>query len=246
MSLAGAAFLVLVTGGVGVGYARKRKHNRIIEKEKKRSDDLLLNILPYEVAEELKEKGEASAKYYEKVSIIFTDFEGFTKLSEKMSPNEVIDQLNYCFKVFDTIITKYNIEKIKTIGDAYMAVSGLPNPDPDHAINAVKAAIEIRDFIEAYKEERKREGKIFFEMRIGINSGEVVAGIVGIKKFAYDIWGDAVNVASRMETNGIVGKVNISEATYDLVKDHIAGEYRGEIDVKGKGVVKMYFAEPKK
>lgn len=246
MSLAGAAFLVLVTGGVGVGYARKRKHNRIIEKEKKRSDDLLLNILPYEVAEELKEKGEASAKYYEKVSIIFTDFEGFTKLSEKMSPNEVIDQLNYCFKVFDTIITKYNIEKIKTIGDAYMAVSGLPNPDPDHAINAVKAAIEIRDFIETYKEERKREGKIFFEMRIGINSGEVVAGIVGIKKFAYDIWGDAVNVASRMETNGIVGKVNISEATYDLVKDHIAGEYRGEIDVKGKGVVKMYFAEPKK
>lgn len=245
MSLGGIGVLVIVAGVAGVGYVRKRKDNKIIEKEKKRSDDLLLNILPYEVAEELKEKGEANAKYYEKVSIIFTDFEGFTKLSEKMSPTELIDQLNYCFKAFDNIITKYNIEKIKTIGDAYMAVSGLPNADPDHAINAVKAAIEIRDFIENYKQERKREGKIFFEMRIGINSGEVVAGIIGVKKFAYDVWGDAVNVAARMETNGIVGKINISEATYGLVKDDIAAEYRGEIEVKGKGVVKMYFAEPK-
>lgn len=246
MSLGGIAVLFIIAGGAGVGYVRKRKDNRIIEREKKRSDDLLLNILPYEVAEELKEKGEADAKYYEKVSIIFTDFEGFTKLSEKMSPTELIDQLNYCFKAFDNIITKYNIEKIKTIGDAYMAVCGLPNPDPDHAMNVVNAAVEIRDFIENYKEVRKSEGKIFFEMRIGINSGEVVAGIIGVKKFAYDVWGDAVNVAARMETNGVVGKVNISEATYDLVKDEIAAEYRGEIEVKGKGVVKMYFAEPKK
>ncbi|PZR20802.1 MAG: hypothetical protein DI539_09725 [Flavobacterium psychrophilum] len=245
MSLAGAAFLIVIAGGVGVGYVRKRRDNKIIENEKKRSDDLLLNILPYEVAEELKEKGEANAKYYEQVSIIFTDFEEFTRLSEKMSPGDVISQLNYCFKAFDRIITKYNIEKIKTIGDAYMAVSGLPNPDPDHALNAVKAALEMRDFIDAYKEERKKQGEVYFEMRIGINSGEVVAGIVGIKKFAYDIWGDAVNVAARMETNGKVGKVNVSETTYNLIKNEMDGEYRGEIEVKGKGMVKMYFAEPK-
>lgn len=126
-----------------------------------------------------------------------------------------------------------------------MAVSGLPNPDPDHALNAVKAALEMRDFIDAYKEERKKQGEVYFEMRIGINSGEVVAGIVGIKKFAYDIWGDAVNVAARMETNGKVGKVNVSETTYNLIKNEMDGEYRGEIEVKGKGIVKMYFAEPK-
>ena len=126
-----------------------------------------------------------------------------------------------------------------------MAVSGLPTANENHALNAVKAALEIRDFIVAYKEQREREGKVSFEMRIGINSGEVVAGIVGIKKFAYDIWGDAVNIASRMETNGYPGKVNISETTYNLVKDYYDTEYRGELDAKGKGFIKMYFAEPK-
>lgn len=245
-SFAGIGVLLIVALGAGYGYMRKKKDNSIIEKEKKRSDDLLLNILPYEVAEELKDKGEAIAKYYEQVSIIFTDFEEFTKLSENMSPAEVIAQLNYCFKAFDNIITKYSIEKIKTIGDAYMAVSGLPVADPNHAINAVNAALEMRDFIASYKEERVREGKVHFEMRIGINSGEVVAGIVGIKKFAYDIWGDAVNVASRMETNGRIGKVNVSETTYNLIGNKMDGEYRGEIEVKGKGMVKMYFIEPQK
>lgn len=244
-SFAGIGILVIVAGGAGVAYARKRKDNRIIAYEKKRSEDLLLNILPFEVAEELKDKGEADAHYYEKVTILFTDFEGFTKLSEKMKPSEIISELNFCFKAFDAIIEKYNIEKIKTIGDAYMAVSGLPVANPDHAINVVKAALEIRDFILEYKEQKKREGKVYFEMRIGINSGEVVAGIVGVKKFAYDIWGDAVNVAARMETNGVVGKVNISETTYELVKNDIETEYRGEIEVKGKGSIKMYFAEPK-
>lgn len=244
-SFAGIGIFFFVALGAGYGYVRKRKDNSIIEKEKKRSDDLLLNILPYEVAEELKDKGEASAKYYEQVSIIFTDFEEFTRLSENMTPSEVIAQLNYCFKAFDRIITKYNIEKIKTIGDAYMAVSGLPNPDTDHALNAVKAALEMRDFIASYNEQCKKEGKVYFGMRIGINSGDVVAGIVGIKKFAYDIWGDAVNVASRMETNGKIGKVNVSETTYDLVRNEVDAEYRGEIEVKGKGIVKMYYVEPR-
>jgi len=245
-SYAGIAILVVVSGGAGYGYRRKKRDNIIIAREKQRSDDLLLNILPHEVAEELKEKGEASAHYYEHVSILFTDFEGFTKHSENMSPQELIAELNYCFKGFDQIISKYNIEKIKTIGDAYMAVSGLPSASPDHALNVVRAALEIRDFIVNYKEQRREQGKIFFEMRIGINSGEVVAGIVGIKKFAYDIWGDAVNIAARMETNGQVGRVNISEATYELVKDNFETEYRGEIEAKGKGEIKMYFVEPKK
>jgi len=242
---AGIGIFVLISIGAGVAYTRKRKDNHIIAREKKRSDDLLLNILPAEVAEELKASGEAHAQQHEKVSIIFTDFVGFTKLSEKLTPTELIAELNYCFKAFDHITTKYNIEKIKTIGDSYMAVSGLPTANENHALNAVKAALEIRDFIVAYKEQREREGKVSFEMRIGINSGEVVAGIVGIKKFAYDIWGDAVNIASRMETNGYPGKVNISETTYNLVKDYYDTEYRGELDAKGKGFIKMYFAEPK-
>jgi len=246
ISFGGVGVLLILAGGAGIAYRRKRRDNTIIAKEKKRSDDLLLNILPHEVAEELKQKGEAAAHYHEHVSILFTDFEGFTQISGKMSPKELITELNYCFKTFDQIITKYNIEKIKTIGDAYMAVSGLHSSSPDHALNVVRAAIEIRDFILDYKEQRKREGKIYFEMRIGINSGEVVAGIVGIKKFAYDIWGDAVNIAARMESNGVTGKINISESTYQLVKKEFDTEYRGEIEAKGKGKTKMYFVEPKK
>ncbi|MES2484560.1 MAG: adenylate/guanylate cyclase domain-containing protein, partial [Bacteroidota bacterium] len=244
-AFAGIGVLLLITGGAGVAYSRKRKDNRIIASEKKRSDDLLLNILPAEVAEELKTKGEASAQYYEQVSIIFTDFVGFTKLSEKFSPEELIGELNHCFKAFDNIITKYNIEKIKTIGDSYMAVSGLPGKNADHAKNAVEAAVEMRNFIENYKIERQAQGKVYFEMRTGINSGNVVAGIVGIKKFAYDVWGDAVNIASRMESNGIAGKINISESTFDLIKEAYETHYRGELDAKGKGLIKMYFVERK-
>lgn len=244
-AFAGIGVLLLITGGAGVAYSRKRKDNRTIAAEKKRSDDLLLNILPAEVAEELKVKGEASAQYYEQVSIIFTDFVGFTKLSEKFSPEELIGELNYCFKAFDNIVTKYNIEKIKTIGDSYMAVSGLPGKNADHAKNAVEAAVEMRNFITNYKIERQAEGKVYFEMRTGINSGNVVAGIVGIKKFAYDVWGDAVNIASRMESNGIAGKINISESTFNLVKEDYETHYRGELDAKGKGLINMYFVERK-
>jgi adenylate cyclase len=242
---AGIGVFVIISIGAGVAYSRKRKDNRIIASEKKRSDDLLLNILPAEVAEELKANGEAGARYYDHVSILFTDFVGFTKLSEKFSPEELIAELNYCFKAFDEIITRHNIEKIKTIGDSYMAVSGLPAGNHDHAVNAVNAALEMRNFIENYKTERRQQGRVYFEMRTGINSGQVVAGIVGIKKFAYDVWGDAVNIASRMESNGVAGKVNISESTYTLIKDNYATEFRGELDAKGKGLIKMYFVEPK-
>lgn len=241
----GLGVFVLISVISGLAYRRKRKDNHIIAAEKQRSDELLLNILPHEVAEELKANGEAKAQFYNEVSILFTDFVGFTTVSEQLSPTELINELNYCFKAFDHIIANHHIEKIKTIGDSYMAVSGLPVKSTDHAVNAINAALEMRDFIERYKTERYNEGKPFFEMRVGINSGEVVAGIVGIKKFAYDVWGDAVNTASRIESKGLPGKINISETTYSLTKDIFEMEYRGEIEAKGKGFIKMYFAEPK-
>lgn len=202
--------------------------NKTLEIERQKSDILLLNILPEEVALELKEKGKTQSKFFDSVTILFTDFKDFTKLSEKVSSTELIEELNYCFKEFDRIISKYGIEKIKTIGDAYMAVSGLPVKDEKHALKMVYAALEIRDFMEEYKQKRISEGKEYFEMRIGINSGEVVAGIVGIKKFTYDVWGTAVNLAAEMEVNGGIGKVNISENTYNLVKNNFSTELRPE------------------
>jgi class 3 adenylate cyclase len=215
------------------------QRNRI-KKGKKLSDNLLLNILPAEVAEELKEKGTADAKYFDNVTVLFTDFKSFTTVSEQLSPQELVNELHACFKAFDEICGKYNIEKIKTIGDAYLAVCGLPLTDEKHAENVVNAALEIREFME---KRRKNLGEKTFEIRIGINSGSVVAGIVGVKKFAYDIWGDTVNTAARMEQNSEAGKINISETTYELVKDSFTCEYRGEIDAKNKGKLKMYFVE---
>lgn len=209
-----------------------------IEEEKKVSDNLLLNILPAEVAEELKSKGSTNAKLFDDVTVLFTDFESFTAVSERLTPQQLVDELHTCFSMFDRIMTKYNIEKIKTVGDAYLAVCGLPLATSDHAVNVVKAAIEIRDFI---KNRQTEKGKDSFSIRIGIHSGSVVAGIVGIKKFAYDIWGDTVNTAARMEQGSESGKINISETTYDLVKDKFVCEYRGEIDAKNKGRLKMYF-----
>ncbi|MBK9249822.1 MAG: tetratricopeptide repeat protein [Ignavibacteria bacterium] len=211
-----------------------------VEFEKERSDSLLLNILPSEVAEELKSKGTADAKHFDNVTVLFTDFKSFTKVSEQLSPQELVDELHACFKGFDEICTKYSIEKIKTIGDAYLAVCGLPLADEKHAKNVVNAALEIREFM---KNRSKELGAKTFEIRIGINSGSVVAGIVGVKKFAYDIWGDTVNTAARMEQNSEAGKINISETTYALVMNQFECEYRGEIDAKNKGKLKMYFVE---
>ncbi|MBK9249830.1 MAG: tetratricopeptide repeat protein [Ignavibacteria bacterium] len=216
--------------------------NQIISAEKQRSDNLLLNILPAEVAEELKAKGTADAKHFDNVTVLFTDFISFTTVSEQLSPQELVNELHTCFKAFDEICTTYSIEKIKTIGDAYLAVCGLPQANEKHAENVVKAALEIREFM---ANRSKELGAKTFEIRIGINSGSVVAGIVGVKKFAYDIWGDTVNTAARMEQNSEAGKINISESTYALVKDEVTCEYRGEIDAKNKGKLKMYFVEKK-
>jgi len=214
-----------------------------IRKGKKLSDELLLNILPNEVAEELKEKGSAKAQLIDEATVLFTDFKGFTTISEKLSPQELVSDLNECFSEFDRIMEKYGIEKIKTIGDSYMAAGGLPTPNKTHPQDVVNAALEISAFIEEGKALKIAKGLPYFEIRIGVHTGPVVAGIVGLKKFAYDIWGDTVNIASRMESSGEVGKVNISETTYELVKDTYKCNYRGEIQAKGKGKVKMYFVE---
>ncbi|HMQ76513.1 MAG TPA: adenylate/guanylate cyclase domain-containing protein [Flavobacteriales bacterium] len=238
------------------------QRNRI-SKARKRSDELLLNILPEEVAEELKEKGAADAKRIDMATVLFTDFKGFTAYSENLSPEQLVHDLNECFTAFDNIIAKHGLEKIKTIGDAYMAAGGLPTPNTTHATDVIKAALEIRDFIAEGKARMIAAGLPYFEIRIGIHTGPVVAGIVGVKKFQYDIWGDTVNTASRMESSGEAGQVNISEATYRAVNgewsmanggsDHSPTPIRqspaftftprGKVQAKGKGEMEMYFVQ---
>ncbi|MEG2078991.1 adenylate/guanylate cyclase domain-containing protein [Chryseobacterium sp.] len=209
-----------------------------LQKEKQKTENLLLNILPHEVAEELKENGSSEAKYYDEVSVLFTDFVNFTQSSEKMGAEKMLVELNECFTAFDMIMEKHGLEKIKTIGDAYLAVCGLPMKNDCHAYQTVLVALDIIKFIE----ERKKTHPEALDIRIGVNSGSLIAGIVGVKKFAYDIWGDTVNTAARMEQNSEKGKINISESTYQLVKDKIVCEYRGKIHTKGKGDMDMYFA----
>ncbi len=208
---------------------------------KRKSDNLLLNILPAEVADELKERGHAKAKKLDNVTVLFTDFKGFTSMSEMLSPEELVQEIHHCFSVFDSIMEKYDIEKIKTIGDAYMAASGVPTSKETHAVDVVNAAIEMRDFVLRRAGERRAEGRSAFEMRIGVNTGTVIAGIVGTKKFQYDIWGDTVNTAARLESSGEAGKVNISNSTYQLVKNSFECQSRGQVEAKGKGEIEMYF-----
>lgn len=231
---------------LAVGLYRRNKFiqrtKAIIEEEKKRSDTLLLNILPEETALELKLSGKVQAKKFESVTVLFTDFKGFTQYAENLSPEKLVESVDYYFSKFDTIIEKYELEKIKTVGDSYMCAGGLPFATEDHACKMVLAAIEIAAFVEDSMN-LNPESQTRFEVRIGINSGPVVAGVVGIKKFAYDIWGDTVNIASRMESCSEPGKINISQHTFELIKDTFTCDYRGEIDVKNRGLMKMYYVE---
>lgn len=241
---AGLLFLVLA-GGQYSRYRYTKKSKTVIETEKERSENLLLNILPSEIAEELKIKGKADPRGFEKASILFTDFKGFTQVSEQLTAEELIAEINHCFQAFDHICTKYHIEKIKTIGDAYMAAGGIPVPLEDSIKNTVLGALEMQEFITQRINEKKANDELFFEMRLGIHTGPIVAGIVGVKKFQYDVWGDTVNTAARMESSGEVGKVNISEDTYQLIKDDVdfSFEPRGKVQAKGKGEINMYFVQ---
>ena len=237
-SFMGGFAVVLLFAGVFF-YQRNK-----IKKGKQRSDELLLNILPEEVADELKEKGSTDAKQFDAVTVMFTDIKDFTRMSEALSPTALVHEIHTFFTTFDEIISKHNIEKIKTIGDAYMCAGGLPVVNTTHASDVVKAAMEIRDFIRQRNDHPdSSEYHPGFEIRIGIHTGPVVAGVVGTRKFAYDIWGDTVNIAARMESSGEAGKINISSSTYEVVKDQFTCSYRGKIQAKHKGEIDMYFVE---
>ena len=221
-------------------YRFTRQTNEIIANEKERSDNLLLNILPEETAQELKDHGKVKAKRFEQVTVLFTDFVGFTAYSQNLEPEELVSSVDHYFSKFDEIVDRYGVEKIKTIGDAYMCAGGLPEPDEGHVFKIIEVAFEFIRFLEESKKGLNEEITTF-DVRIGLNTGPVVAGVVGTKKFAYDIWGDTVNVASRMESNSKPGRINVSENTYQLIKDTYDCEYRGEIEVKNKGMMRMYF-----
>lgn len=242
-SLIGIGLLAIIAALAIFAFFQKQKDNRMIAAEKRKSDDLLLNILPAEVANELKENGHSKAKNYDRATVLFADIKNFTGAAERMTPDQLVTEIDFYFRNFDEIVTRYKIEKIKTIGDAYLCVGGLPIADHDNAFYVVSAALEIQAFMLKVKEEKARKGEIFFEIRIGIHSGPLIAGIVGLRKFAYDIWGDTVNVAARMEQHGEEGKINISGSTYELVKSKFRCTHRGKIEAKNKGEIDMYFVE---
>lgn len=247
--------LVIIAGGLGIllfltlyisgrrSKIKLQRKNKLIEQARERSDELLFNILPKSIGEELKEYGSARARKFDQATVLFTDFKNFTKISEKLSPEELVEEIDRCFKAFDFIIAQYpNIEKIKTIGDAYMCACGL-NDGSSMPDNLIRAALDMQEFLQEQRTDRIRQGKPFFEARIGLHTGPVVAGVVGVIKFAYDIWGDTVNIASRMESNCEEGRINISETTYNLVCYSFECTYRGKLEAKNKGAIDMYYVE---
>lgn len=255
--------LTLVVGGTVFAYFRHADDNAALELEKQRllesqksqlevlvadrtkelrmekeeTERLLYNILPVEIARELKEHGSIVPRRYEEVTILFTDFRGFTNTVAVMPAGKLVAELNEMFKEIDDIIEVHGIEKIKTIGDSYMVAAGLPKESRNHAVQCVRAALDIMRYVER----RNETSAVKWQMRVGIHSGSAVAGVVGKRKFTYDVWGDTVNIASRMETAGEPGKINVSAFTYDLVKEHFECQYRGKIETKGKGDIDMYF-----
>lgn len=218
-----------------------RLRTKELQEEKKKSDDLLLNILPTETADELKATGSAKAKRYEQVTVMFADIKDFTHIAESLEPEELVAEIDFCFRAFDRIVERYRLEKIKTIGDAYLCVGGMPQEHPESACRVVQAALEIQAFLQEIEQARQVAGKPSIQLRIGIHTGAVVAGIVGFKKFAYDIWGDTVNIAQRMEAAAEPSRVNISQTTFSLVQHRFQCEYRGKVKAKNKGKIDMYY-----
>ena len=240
LALSGLFFVIIA--GFFFQYRYVKKSHRRLDKERNKTEEILLNILPKETAEELKVNGFIKAKEFDFVTVLFTDFKAFSVIAENISAEKLVYSVDYYFKNFDKIIEKYNLEKIKTIGDAYMCAGGLPTENETHAEDALFAAMDILDFVNKTKE-HPPEGIYPFEIRIGLNTGPVVAGVVGTKKFQYDIWGSTVNIAARMESNSVEGKINISENTYQILKDKYNFNYRGIINVKNSQKLKMYFLE---
>jgi len=216
-----------------------RTEDLIIEKEK--TEALLANLLPKNTADEIMSKGKATKIKYNFVTVLFSDIQGFTKIAEEMNPEVLIDELDKFFFYFDSVVEKYGIEKIKTIGDAYMCAGGIPEKNRTNPVEVILAALEMRIYMDRLKESSEIEGMKYWDIRIGIHTGTVVAGVVGHKKMSYDIWGDTVNTASRMESSGEAGKINISGTTYEFVKEFFTCEYRGKMPVKYKGELEMYF-----
>lgn len=219
------------------------KLNQQLELSHKETERLLLNILPKTVAEELIAYGSSTPAKFDDVSVMFSDFVGFTQVAEKLTAHDLLAELDLYFAYFDSVIDQHRLEKLKTIGDSYMVAGGLPEPTTTHAIDCVLAALEIQRFVLAQASEREAKGQPFWRMRLGIHTGPAVAGVIGKKKFAYDVWGDTVNLASRMESSGEAGKVNVSGDTYQRVKDLFDCQARGHVSVKHKGEVEMYFVE---
>ncbi|MBK8969511.1 MAG: adenylate/guanylate cyclase domain-containing protein [Saprospiraceae bacterium] len=244
-----SSFILVVAGLFYLRYRAKRRtanqlasKNKIIEAEQKKSDELLLNILPPAIANELKTKKKVAAQQYDQATVMFVDFIGFTQISEMLSPEGLVAEIDYCFSNFDRIIGQYRIEKIKTVGDAYICACGLSDQNASPT-DMIKAALQIQDFLLHQKAEQQSRGLPFFEARIGIHTGPVVAGVVGEKKFAYDIWGDTVNIAARMEETSAPGRVNVSEETYWKAKYDFEWEPRGKVAAKNKGLLEMYFVK---
>ena len=241
--IAGFILIFLVAFQSLRSYFRKVRTNRLLDRQKEEIESLLLNILPSEVAFELRTQGTATPRHYDCVSVLFTDFKGFTKIAGDLSPEELVAELNEFFMAFDEIAERNNLEKIKTIGDAYMCAGGIPTENKTHPHDTVRAGLEMQEFMNRTNEVRASKGKQTWGLRVGIHTGPVVAGVVGKNKYAYDIWGNAVNIASRMESSGEAGKLNISAATFELVRHQYNCVFRGKIYAKNVGDIDMYFVE---
>jgi len=248
--LALAILVIVIAGGLYTRYKGVSRYNALLTVKneqitiaQRRSEELLLNILPAAIASELKQSGVAQARQYKQATVLFTDFVGFSRIANTISAEQLVADLNYCYGKFDKITEQHSLEKIKTIGDSYMCAGGLPESDTDHAQRMVAAALEMQSFLKEWNAQRTERGEAPLEARIGIHTGPLVAGVVGYRKFAYDIWGDTVNIASRIESAGEGGRVNISESTYQLVKGKFTCTFRGILPIKNLPPIAMYYVE---